>query len=373
MPNHPEPPRIGRLLLRLCRLGLRREEVETDLLELFRIRAADRGRTFARFRYVTDVLSLWTWHGADSMPVARQGYGGFRAITQDVVFATRLFRRQPVLFGLTVAGLAVAMGISTATFGIVRRVAFAGYGVSGPESVVRVALVGGPISRITGNSAHQGNWAFIDYLRLKEAATSMNTVAAVTGPSEFRRDRDHGDPLQVDVMAVSGDYFSVLGFHVPRGRTLTHDDDQPGMSHVVVSHGFWKNQLGSDPAIVGRSIWLDDRRVTVIGVADRRHSSPASNAPAFWTTLATHAEMVTGRSRADLEQTRARLQALGGQPGLAAAERSRLKALEADLMAPRRSNPAVDVHRRILERGRRTSWPASRCGGCCARERAPLR
>ena len=347
MRSHPQPPRIGQLLLRLRRLGARRHEVETDLLELFAIREEQRGRAFARRRYVADVLSLWTWHRADGMPTPRQRYGGFRAMTQDLVFATRLFRRQPVLFGLTVAGLAVAMGITTATFGIVRRVAFAGYGVSNPESVVRVALVGGPISRVTGNSAHQGNWAFSDYVRLKEAATSMNAVAAVTGPAEFRRDRDHGDPLRVDIVAVSGDYFSVLGFHVPRGRTLTHDDDQPGMSHVVVSHGFWKNQLGSDPAIVGRSIWLDDRRVTVIGVADRRHSSPASNAPAFWTTLATHAEMVAGRSRADLEHTRARLQALGGQPGLAAAERSRLKALEAELIVPSRSNPAVDVLGRV--------------------------
>jgi hypothetical protein len=348
MPNHPEPPRIGRLLLRLCRLGLRREDVETDLLELFRIRAADRGRTFARRRYVADVLSLWTWHGADCVPAARQGYGGFRAITQDVVFATRLFRRQPVLFGLTVAGLAVAMGISTATFGIVRRVALAGYGVSDPESVVRVGSIGGPFSKITGNSPYQGNWALSDYVRLEEVTRSIATVAAVSITAEFRADRDHGDPLPVGVMAVSGDYFSMLGFSAPVGRMLTQADERTGVSHVVVSHGFWKNRLGSDLTIVGRAIWLDDNRLTVIGVADKRHGSPSSaNPPAFWTTLATYAEIVAGRSRADLEQTRARLQALGERPGLAAAERSRLKALEADLMAPGRSNPAVEVLGRI--------------------------
>jgi putative ABC transport system permease protein len=349
MPNHPEPPWIGRLLLRLCRLGLRRDEVETDLLELFRIRAADRGRTFARRRYVADVLSLWTWHGASTTPAARPGYGGFPAITQDVVFAARLFRRQPVLFGLTVAGLAVAMGITTATFGIVRRVAFAGYGVSSPESVVRVASIGGPFTRTTGNSPYQGNWAFSDFVRLKEAATSMTTVAAVSTTAEFRADRDHGDPLRVGVMAVTGDYFSVLGFRARVGRMLTPADDRTGVSSLVVSHGFWKNQLGSDPAILGRTIWLDDYRLTVIGVADKRHGSPsyASNPPAFWTTVATHVEMLTGRSRANLEETRARLQALSSRPAVDAAERSRLKALEAELTAPSRSNPAVDVLGRI--------------------------
>ncbi len=105
MQSHSQPPRVGRFLLRLRRLGARRDEVETDLLELFAIREEHRGRGFASRRYVADALSLWTWRPAAAIPTHRERYGGFRAMKQDLVFAVRLFRRQPGLFGLTIAGL----------------------------------------------------------------------------------------------------------------------------------------------------------------------------------------------------------------------------------------------------------------------------
>ena len=330
--------------MRLCRLGSRRQEVETDLLELFDLRHAQRGRAFANRQYVADALSLWKWRPAEAMPAPRQRYGGFGAMKQDIIFAARLFRRRPGLFGLTVIGLGVAIGISTAVFSIVRAVAFGGYGVSGPESVFRVALEGGPFTRTTGNSPYQGNWAFSDYARLKEGTTSSVAVAAVTVPAEFRADRDHGDSHPAGVMAVSGDYFSVLGFRASLGRTLTAADDMPGLSHVVVSHGFWKNRLGSDPAIVGRTIWLDNHLFTVIGVADRKHSSPGPAAPAFWTTLASHRDMWIGQSRMTLDDTQSRLRAARNNSGGRQADRELRQQLEADLSAPPPQwNPAVDV------------------------------
>jgi hypothetical protein len=82
---------------------------------------------------------------------------------QDVIFAARLFRRQPGLFGVTVAGLAVAIGISTAVFSIVNALAFADYGVSAPHSVFQVGLTTGPFTRATG-ALYRNNWAFSDYI-----------------------------------------------------------------------------------------------------------------------------------------------------------------------------------------------------------------
>lgn len=55
----PRPPLLGRLLLRLRRLGDRREEAEADLEELFQQRLAERGRWYAAFRYCVDVVSFW--------------------------------------------------------------------------------------------------------------------------------------------------------------------------------------------------------------------------------------------------------------------------------------------------------------------------
>jgi predicted permease len=277
--------------------------------------------------------------------------GGFRGMKHDIVFAIRLFRRRPGLFGLTIAGLAVAISISTAVFSIVKAVAFAGYGVSSPESVYRVALAdGSPFTPTTGSSPYQGNWAFSDYAGLKDAASSLAVVASVSGPADFRAERDHGEPLIVSLTAVSGNYFQVLGMRTVLGRPLTVSDDAPGVAHAVVSQGFWKNRLGADPAVVGRTISLGDRLFTIVGVADRTHGGPRylSHPPTFWTTLATHKEMWSGNARARLDETRARLKASTARLAIDETERERLKAIEADLSAPTRPwNPPVDVFGRL--------------------------
>jgi hypothetical protein len=208
-----QPPRIGRLLLRLARLRVRRPEIEADLLELFEIRTARDGHRVASWRYITDSLSLASWRPAGIAQAARQSHGGFRAMKQDMVFAARLLLRQPGLFGVTIAGLAVAIGISTAVFSIVHAVMFADYGISAPESVVRVALATGPFSKITGNAPSRGNWAFSDYRHLIDASTSLDLVASVRNGVELRVNPDQEEALPVSVMAVSGNYFPVLGLH----------------------------------------------------------------------------------------------------------------------------------------------------------------
>jgi len=55
----------------------------------------------------------------------------------------------------------------------------------------------------------------------------------------------------------------------------------PGSSSVVVSQGFWKNRLGADPAIVGRTIWLGSRAYTIVGIADRKQTAPSMYGKAF--------------------------------------------------------------------------------------------
>jgi len=134
--------------------------------------------------------------------------GGLRGMKHDMLFAVRLFRRRPGLFGLTIAGLAVAIAISTTVFSLVKAVAFAGYGVSAPDSVFRVALAdGGPFTPTTGTSPYQGNWAFSDYTGLQPAASSLAVVASVNGYEEIRAERESTDAVGIGVTAVTGNYF----------------------------------------------------------------------------------------------------------------------------------------------------------------------
>jgi predicted permease len=77
-----------------------------------------------------------------------------------------------------------------------------------------------------------------------------------------------GDPRRVDAEMVSASYFRILGVAAERGRTFTADDDRvPDASPVaVISRALWTTQFASDPGIVGRSVTLNDRPFTIIGV-----------------------------------------------------------------------------------------------------------
>ena len=113
MRDEPEPPRLARWLLRGLRLGARGPEVESALLELFRMRTAARGRPLCEPALFRRRISLYWWRpresdGADRERIPRQTH-----MTQDPVFAIRLLRRQPAMFGITSSGLAVALGITT--------------------------------------------------------------------------------------------------------------------------------------------------------------------------------------------------------------------------------------------------------------------
>src|SRR4051812_30935552 len=139
-----KPPLIGRLLLRARRLGDRRDEVEADLFELYAARVAERGRLTASWRYCTDAISLWRVRDeSGAAPASFSLEGSTYVMRQDMVFALRLFRRRAGLFGIGIAGLALAIGLSTATFSLVFATAFRGYGIAAPASVFRVLLTTG--------------------------------------------------------------------------------------------------------------------------------------------------------------------------------------------------------------------------------------
>ncbi len=132
------PPLLGRVLLKLRPLGARRRDVAADLLELFEQRTIALGLRRASWRYVRDAASLWGHRLPSPHTITaprRRSRGHMR---QDVVFALRLFRKQPGLFGMAVVGLAVAMALSTAIFGVVDAAALRGNGLD--PAVVRAML-----------------------------------------------------------------------------------------------------------------------------------------------------------------------------------------------------------------------------------------
>jgi predicted permease len=305
-----EPPLAGRLILRLRRLGGRRAEVDGDLRELFDERVRTRGRWYARLRYVLDALSLWRWR-VGAFVTAERTVRHVRpdrllanSVLQDVTFAIRMFARQPGIVLMTMAGLSLAIGVSTVILTIVSAVTLRGSGIREPQELSSVEVFNLDRGRLVGGSPMPGNWAYLDFMRVRDVS-SMDLAADrhATSPIELRQSADRSLSEAVELMAVSGNYFSLLGARARLGRTLLPADDVAGADRVAfVSHTLWKIRFDSDAAILGRTLWLDDVPFTVVGVAEPRfvgaHGSKFQTAPAVWITFSSQAAVWTEGLRA---------------------------------------------------------------------------
>src|SRR5438128_10323718 len=78
-----------------------------------------------------------------------------------------------------------------------------------------------------------------------------------------------GEPRVVRAGVVGGSYFDVMGLRPVRGRLLGPSDDGPqAAGAAVLTHRFWTTALGSDPAVVGKTIRLGDRSATIVGIVE---------------------------------------------------------------------------------------------------------
>ncbi len=111
--RQPHPPRLAAWLLRRLAAPDRRDEIEADLSELFLTRAASHGARVARRRYYIDVWSVLSHRWSRALAPPSSAPGLLSGLGRDVVFATRLFRRQPTQIALTLLGLAIAISVST--------------------------------------------------------------------------------------------------------------------------------------------------------------------------------------------------------------------------------------------------------------------
>jgi putative ABC transport system permease protein len=175
----------------------------------------------------------------------------------DLRYGLRRLRGAPAFTTVAVATLALGIGASTAIFSALKPILLDPLPYPHSRRIVTVADV--------GQDGQPVDVTFGTYLEITHRSRSFD-AAAVTKPwlpthsSETHADRLTGQ-------RVSASYFSVLGVAPRIGRAFTSDEDRFGSPDVVVlSDGLWRGHFSSDPAIVGRTIRLQDRPFVVVGV-----------------------------------------------------------------------------------------------------------
>ena len=185
----------------------------------------------------------------------------FDSWLQDLRYAVRLLRRNP-LFALTaVLSLAIGIGANTTIFTIANALLFKPpLGVADASRLVDVG-------RSQGGQGFD-NGSYSNYLDIRARNTVFSGIYAYRlGPEPMSlRGKDGAERIYGEM--VSTNYFNLLGTPPHIGRLFTTDDsEQPGAAPLaVLSHRFWMRRFNGDPAIVGQTLVLNGRPFMVIGV-----------------------------------------------------------------------------------------------------------
>jgi predicted permease len=190
-----------------------------------------------------------------------QGLPLLEWLLHDVRYALRQLRKAPVFTVTAVLSLAVGIGANAAIFTLVDRVLLRSLPVSDPEELVFVTD-----QRVLNEPSPRFSYPF--YAALKDNDSLHGVAAHFVMPLNAAMDER---VARVRGELVSGNYFSVVGAGMQRGRPLTPDDDRIPGSHpvAVISDGFWQRSFGSDPSVIGRNVRVNDYTFTIIGIAAR--------------------------------------------------------------------------------------------------------
>jgi predicted permease len=242
------------------------------------------------------------------------------ALLNDVRYATRSLAKSPGFTIVAVATIAIGIGATTVIFSLISALLLRPLPVSDPGELVSLHEERrGAVSISMGYSA----FSFQRYEQYREAAAGAvaGMAAHEYGQSSLRI---VGPAEVVSSVATSANYFEVLGVNPALGAFFSADANRASEPAVVISHALWSTKLASDPAVVGRTVHLDSRAHTVIGVAPASFKGLVAGLPVdvWYPAAAGTGESGTGasvvlfarmRPEMNLQQTQAALEVVSAQ------------------------------------------------------------
>ncbi len=179
---------------------------------------------------------------------------------QDVRYALRTLRKQPIFTLVAVLTLVLGIGANTAIFSLLYQILLRPLPYPDADRLVFVwnayPLMGLP----------QASVSIPDYIDRKTQAPAIEDATLFTGRGVSLVDGG-GQPEQLRGLFVTPSFFSTLQRQPSLGRAFTEEEARPGADKfAILTHGLWTSRFGSDPAIVGRTIRLNGEPYAVVGV-----------------------------------------------------------------------------------------------------------
>jgi putative ABC transport system permease protein len=180
-------------------------------------------------------------------------------IWNDLRYAARMLRNRPGFTLVAVVTLSLGIGANTAIFSVVNAVVLNPLPFPHPEQIVLVR------DDLTGRQLEDIGMSVDELKDFQERSGVFDQISAVWSVDANLTGSDR--PERIELLAVSPNYFSLLGANAQLGRVFGPQDQAQGFAEgVVISDGLWRRLFGSDPNVLGRKVYADTDLYTIIGV-----------------------------------------------------------------------------------------------------------
>jgi predicted permease len=196
---------------------------------------------------------------------------------QDVRYAARTLARSPGFTATAVLVLAIGIGMNIAAFSLFNMVALEPLPVRDPGSLVRLER------RSPQN--YTSEMPYVSAIFYGDHAKSLKSMIAVLGVPPVQLD----DDLQrTSASFATANYFSELGARAAVGRLFepAREGEATAPPVVVLSYTLWQHRFNGDPGVVGRTVKLNRKPATVVGVTPYEFASLGGQNPDVWIPMA---------------------------------------------------------------------------------------
>jgi len=179
---------------------------------------------------------------------------------RDFRFAVRMLAKRPAFTGIVVMTLALGIGANTALFSVVNAVLLQPLPFPKPEQLVLVN------DNLTGRQLKNVGMTVLELQDMQQRSDVFEEISALWPVDANLTGSDH--PERIELLAVSPNYFTLLGAKAALGRVFGPEEDkaQGFAEGIVISDSAWHRLFGGDPNVLGRKVRADSDLYVVIGV-----------------------------------------------------------------------------------------------------------
>ncbi|UCD48665.1 MAG: ABC transporter permease [Phycisphaerales bacterium] len=213
---------------------------------------------------------------------------------RDIRYGLHMLRSHPGFTAVIVLTLALGIGANTTIFSFLDRAVLRPLSVKKPQELVKLEYHYRYQYGDHSGVGEDNKFTYPLYVSYRDQSEVFSGLIAYTS-GKLSSGVHVGDSVErVASLAVSGNYFSVLGIQPAIGRFFLPEEEsgRGAQSVAVISHGLWRRFFDGDPAVLGQTISISNYPLTVVGVTPPEFTGTvAAMNPGVYVTLGTLGQM----------------------------------------------------------------------------------